>query len=142
MERTHAGRIHPRVNSVRLGMAVVAVALVAVAATTQAGLTRVEVRAGVSLAVTPTSVRRGGWVRVHGAAGGCPAGDTVTLLSRAFASSHSFAGVPAVYAQVGSAGRFSARTRIPRARRLGTYGITARCGGGNLGVQAHLTVTR
>lgn len=96
----------------------------------------------VSLAVTPSMVRRGRTVLVHGVAGDCPAGDAVTILSHAFSPARSFAGVPAVYAKVGSAGRFSTTTRIPLTRRPGTYVITARCGGGNLGVSAHLTVTR
>src|SRR5262249_49149789 len=95
----------------------------------------------VSLTVTPTRIGRGGTVLISGVAGGCPAGDGVTILSRAFSPVHSFAGVPAVYASVGAAGRFSARASIPRLRRPGSYVITARCGGGNLGVAAHLTVT-
>jgi hypothetical protein len=78
---------------------------------------------------------------VHGVAGGCAASDTVTILSHAFSAAHSFASVPAVYAQVGSAGRFSVKTTIPATRAPGHYGITARCGGGNLGIQATLTVT-
>jgi hypothetical protein len=96
----------------------------------------------VALAVTPATVRHGGSVLVRGVAGGCTAGDTVTILSWAFASSRSFAGVPAVFGEVGSAGRFSAVTRVARTRAPGGYTITARCGGGNLGVSAHLTVTR
>jgi hypothetical protein len=94
----------------------------------------------VALTVAPRTVHRGGTVLVSGVAGGCTAGDRVTVISRAFAATHTFAGVPAVYAQVGSAGRFSAKTRIPATRRAGTYVLTARCGGGNLGVSAHLTV--
>ena len=96
----------------------------------------------VALAVTPSSVRRGASVLVRGVAGGCTSGDTVTILSRAFPATHSFAGVPAVLAEVGSAGRFSAITRIPGTRPPGTYTVSARCGGGNLGVSAHLTVRR
>jgi hypothetical protein len=96
----------------------------------------------VALTVAPSTVRHGGSVLVSGVAGGCTAGDAVTVLSRAFSAAHSFAGVPAVLAQVGSAGRFSARTRIPAARAPGRYVVTARCGGGNLGVSAHVTVTR
>jgi len=95
----------------------------------------------VALAVKPGTVKRGGTVVVSGVAGGCTAGDQVTIISRAFAPAHSFAGVPAVLAQVGSAGRFSATTRIPATRGPGTYLLTARCGGGNLGVSARLTVT-
>jgi hypothetical protein len=94
----------------------------------------------VGLSVKPGTVRRGASVLVSGVAGGCTAGDRVTISSGAFAATHSFAGVPAVFAQVGSAGRFSATTRIPATRRPGTYVLTARCGGGNLGVSARLTV--
>jgi hypothetical protein len=95
----------------------------------------------VSLAVTPSRIKRGKTIFVHGVAGGCTAGDTVTIISRAFSPVHSFAGVPAVLAPVGAAGRFSATARIPLARRPANYVVTARCGGGNLGVSAHLTVT-
>ena len=94
----------------------------------------------VALTVAPPTVRRGGTVLVSGVAGGCTAGDQVTIISRAFAATHSFAGVPAVFAQVGSAGRFSAKARIPATRSPGSYVLTARCGGGNLGVSARLTV--
>jgi hypothetical protein len=96
----------------------------------------------VKLAVTPASVRRGGVVLVRGVAGGCTSGDTVTILSRAFPATRSFAGVPAVFGEVGSAGRFSSFARVPRTRAPGVYTITARCGGGNLGVSGHLTVRR
>ena len=95
----------------------------------------------VALTVKPHIVKRGGTVLVSGVAGGCTAGDQVTVSSRAFAGSNTFAGVPAVLAQVGSAGRFSATARIPATRRPGTYLLTARCGGGNLGVSARLAVT-
>jgi hypothetical protein len=94
-----------------------------------------------ALTATPSTVHRGGSVLVSGVAGGCTAGDTVTLMSHAFRATHSFAGVPAVYAKVGSAGRFSARAGIATARVPGTYTITARCGGGNLGIAAYLRVT-
>ena len=95
----------------------------------------------VALTVKPSRVRHGATVLVQGVAGGCTGGDSVTVISHAFAPTHSFAGVPAVFARVGSAGRFSATTRIPATRRPGVYTLTARCGGGNLGVTAHLTVT-
>lgn len=35
-----------------------------------------------------------------------------------------------------------AKTSVPLSRASGTYTVTARCGGGNLGVAAHVTVTR
>jgi len=95
-----------------------------------------------ALTVAPTSVRPGQTVLVQGVAGGCTAGDTVTILSHAFAAVHSFAGVPAALAEVGAAGRFSAHAAIPTSRQPGTYLITARCGGGNLGVSAKLRVER
>jgi hypothetical protein len=97
--------------------------------------------ARIALTVTPGTVRRGGTVVVSGVSGGCASGDQVTIISRAFGATHTFAGVPALFAQVGSAGRFSAKARIPRTRGLGTYVLTARCGGGNLGVSARLAVT-
>jgi hypothetical protein len=93
-----------------------------------------------SLVLVPTSVRAGHAVRIHGSADGCPVGDTVFVLSRAFPRTHEFAGVPAVLAKVRAGGAFRAQTVIPRRRRPGRYGVTARCGGGNLGVSATLTV--
>jgi hypothetical protein len=97
---------------------------------------------GVFLLVTPSTVHRGGTVYIKGNAGDCPLGDGVTILSRAFRRIHEFAGVPAVYAKVGAGGRFHATTRIPFTRRTGKYVVTARCGGGNLGVATPLRVVR
>ena len=98
--------------------------------------------AGISIAVVPATVQRGHTVQVHGSAGDCPAGDAVTILSHAFAATHQFAGVPAVYARVARGGGFATTTRIPSLKAPGRYVITGRCGGGNLGVEAHLTVRR
>lgn len=95
-----------------------------------------------SLTVTPTAVRRGGSVLVRGSAGSCPLGDVVTILSRAFPAAHRFAGVPAVLATVRAHGLFAVRTRIPARRRPGRYVATARCGGGNFGVEARIVVLR
>ena len=64
------------------------------------------------------------------------------VISHAFPRTHEFAGVPAVLARVRGDGHFRATTRIPRHKRSGRYGVTARCGGGNLGVIAWLTVRR
>jgi hypothetical protein len=94
----------------------------------------------VYLTVTPSAVHRGHGVLIRGSAGSCPVGDRVTIISRAFPHTHDFAGVPAVFAKVVAGGRFRATTIIPRRRRTGRYGVTARCGGGNLGVLAHLRV--
>jgi hypothetical protein len=43
---------------------------------------------------------------------------------------------------VRAGGKFGIRPRIPPTKRPGIYDATARCGGGNLGVLARLTVRR
>ena len=92
------------------------------------------------LTVTPSSVHRGGHVQILGWAASCPVGDTVTIMSRAFQSSHAFAGVPAVLTRVRRHELFGTTARIRRRVRPGRYDVTARCGGGNLGVAEHLVV--
>jgi hypothetical protein len=88
--------------------------------------------------VTPKTVVAGKQVRVHGIVAACP---VVTLLSRAFGrSGGEFAGVPKVDAAVKHA-HYSVKVRIPATKKPGTYDITGRCAGGNLGDDAHLTVT-
>jgi hypothetical protein len=94
------------------------------------------------LTLTPAIVHRGGTVRIKGNADGCTVGNTVFVLSRAFVHTHEFAGVSAVLAKVRAGGAFRATTVIPRTRKPGRYNVTARCGGGNLGVLVHLTVRR
>jgi len=94
------------------------------------------------LTLTPAIVHRGGTVHIKGNADGCTVGNTVFVLSRAFVHTHEFAGVSAVLAKVRAGGAFRATTVIPRTRRPGRYNVTARCGGGNLGVLVHLTVRR
>src|SRR5206468_11876227 len=96
--------------------------------------------ASVFRLVSPSTVHRGARVDIIGSAGDCPRGDAVTIISRAFPRIHEFAGVPAVFATVGANGRFHASTRIPLGRRVGKYVVTARCGGGNLGVATPLRV--
>jgi hypothetical protein len=106
---------------------VAAVALVLGAAATAAT---------VRLSVQPTSVARGGTVTVSGR--GCIAGDTVYLISPPFVG-HAFV-AHSVATLARSNGSFSRRIRIRRFVRPGRYLITARCGGGNLGVAARLRV--
>ena len=117
----------------KLSIAVVLTALLA--------STGVALAAGPTIKVDPTSVQRGYVVRVFGVVPGCSVGNQVTLLSRAFSHRHEFAGVPAISAEVGTNHKSSKRTRIPAGRRPGRYAITGRCGGGNLGVTAHVRVT-
>jgi hypothetical protein len=97
---------------------------------------------GASIQVTPPKVRAGHVVTVSGSAEGCPVGDYLTLLSRAFHHTHEFAGVPAVFTPVRSDGSFDQMVRIPARRAPGNYSISGRCGGGNLGVTAKLRVLR
>ena len=132
MANGHAALYPAGVRLFRVGVAVVA-ALAAPA---------VAVAARPTLTVAPPSVVRGHVIILSGSAPGCPLGDAVKLLSRAFVRTHVFAGVPAVYAPVRRGGAFVVRTRIPAARVPGRYAVTARCGGGNLGLLRHLAVRR
>ena len=93
--------------------------------------------------VSPRSVAAGDTVTVSGSVGPDAAGSecsSVTLLSKAFVHANDFAEVPAVFAAVKPGGAFTATTTIPRAKPAGTYTITGRCGGGNLGASATLVV--
>jgi hypothetical protein len=122
-------------SRVLAGLAVLAVAGVAALSATAAS-------ARISLTVTPEVVFRGQFIHIKGNAGSCPVGDTVTLISHAFVATHRFAGVPALYTKVRAGGRFGLRTQIPHHRHPGLYYITARCGGGNLGVAGHVRIAR
>jgi len=97
-------------------------------------------REGPSIHATPRVVFPGQMVRVGGLAGGCHTGNQVTLISRAFAHTHDFAGLPAVFATVRADDTYATLVRIPANRAPRRYAITARCGGGNFGVTAHLRV--
>jgi hypothetical protein len=88
------------------------------------------------LTVHPVSVARGGTVTVTGT--GCRAGDVVYLISPPFVG-HAFV-EHSVATRARSNGAFSRSVRIRTSVRVGRYLITARCGGGNLGVSARLRV--
>jgi hypothetical protein len=88
------------------------------------------------LSVHPASVARGGTVTVSGT--GCRAGDLVYLISPPFVG-HAFVS-HSVATRARSNGSFSRSVHIRTAIRAGRYLITARCGGGNLGVSARLRV--
>jgi hypothetical protein len=97
-----------------------------------------------TLQVSPRSVTAGEVVTVSGFLSPAPAGwecaSGVTLLSRAFVGTHEFADVPAIAAAVKADGTFTVTTRIPRSKAAGSYDITGRCGGGNIGALATLVV--
>jgi hypothetical protein len=91
--------------------------------------------------VNPRSVVAGHTATVSGSVGSDSAEcSAVTLLSRAFVHTYDFADVPAIGAAVKPDGTFTVTTTIPRSKAAGTYTITGRCGGGNLGVSATLVV--
>lgn len=98
----------------------------------------------VAVHASPNPVLAGHTVTVSGSVGPDQAGSEcatgVKLLSRAFDSNQDFAGVPALGATVRRDGTFTATTTIPRSKAAGSYTITGRCGGGNLGVSATLVV--
>jgi hypothetical protein len=98
-----------------------------------------------SISVSPTTVVPGGNVRLSGdvLAGGTPGCDVaggVTLISDAFAGLGEFAGVGAVNLPVDATGHFDSTVALTTSVAAGTYTISGRCGGGNLGVSATLVV--
>ncbi len=94
---------------------------------------------GAFLRVSPSTAPRGSVVVFTGSvAHGCNRGDQVTLISRLFPG-HAF-GEGAITTRVATYGRFARRFRIAATTARRTYGVTARCGGGNLGVEATLRV--
>jgi hypothetical protein len=115
-------------------------AVVVVAAASAFAAAAGAMTAATSLTVAPASVHRGRRVIIRGDAGDCAVGNAVTIISKAFAHMHDFAGLPAVFARVRSSGKFGIRPRIPSTKAVGNYGVGARCGGGNLGVSATIHV--
>ena len=93
-----------------------------------------------TLHVAPTSVAAGGSVQVTGS---CEPSTEGFAISHAFLhdAAHDFAGVGAAPFATNAAGAFSVAAEIPSSTPPGSYGVTARCGGGNLGITVALTVT-
>jgi hypothetical protein len=93
-----------------------------------------------SLRVSPGTAQAGGSVQVSGR---CEANTSGFALSHAFLhdSTHDFAGVGAVAFTTNAAGSFAATATIPVSITPGSYLVSARCGGGNIGVTATLVVT-
>ncbi len=111
-------------------------ALLGVTAASAALVAASPVAAAGTLTASPSTVQRGQTVKFSG--GTCTAGSSALLLSKLFPG-HQF-GVGLIKAKVGSNGHFTRAWAVPTTVADGTYGVTARCGGGNLGVVAHVRV--
>lgn len=126
-----APRLGPVIAGVLALGAVLLAALLALATS--------AVAAPASLQVTPSTVAAGRAVTVTGHCGNNTSG---YVISRAFFrdATHDFAGVGAVSFNTDAAGAFTTHPVIAATTAPGDYTIGARCGGGNLGIQVHLTV--
>jgi hypothetical protein len=100
--------------------------------------------ARVHLVVRPATVAPGAVVTVSAGSSPCLTPERVaqyvTLISAAFPG-HAFGGEGAVRGRIGSRGSFSVHARVRLGLRRGRYPVTARCGGGNLGVSASIRVS-
>jgi hypothetical protein len=99
--------------------------------------------AGSTISVSPSSVTAGGTVTVSGSipttgTGSCAASDGATLTSTEALFPQGGFGPTASRSSTGS---FSVTYTVPASTPAGTYSIGMRCGGGNVGVTAALTVT-
>jgi uncharacterized protein (DUF2126 family) len=71
--------------------------------------------------------------------GGCRRGATVFLISRLFPG-HAFGGEGAITTTARAGDHFTRSFQVRRSTARGRYVITARCGGGNLGIAVHVRV--
>jgi hypothetical protein len=90
---------------------------------------------GQTLTLDPGTLPAGTAVHISGYAPGCGG---VTILSNAFPGPQEFAGVHAVSA---AGAHFSATVTLPTSTPPGSYPVTVRACGGNLGVELTLRVT-
>jgi hypothetical protein len=90
------------------------------------------------LVVAPATVSPGGVVHVSGNASPCAKGSTVFAISAAFPGKAYGQGT--LTGRVAAHGAFSFRGHVRRTLEAGRYVVTARCGGGNLGVTATIRV--
>ena len=99
--------------------------------------------AGSTITVSPSTVPAGGTVTISGSVpttgtGSCAPGDGVTLVSAAaFFPGDGFG--PTVPRT--ATGSFSTTYVVPTSTPPGAYQVGMRCGGGNVGVLARVTVT-
>jgi hypothetical protein len=112
----------------------------AIAVTPMLWLAAPAAAAAPTLHVNPHTVAAGGTVQVSGT---CEAHTTGFAISPAFVNdaSHSFAGVGAAPFNTNAGGAFSVTAQVAPGTAPGSYSVTARCGGGNLGILVPLTVT-
>jgi|tagenome__1003787_1003787.scaffolds.fasta_scaffold20851086_2 hypothetical protein len=90
------------------------------------------------LSVSPTTAAPGALVHVSGNASPCLRGSTLTAISGAFPG-HAF-GEGTLTGTVGHAGHFAFSGHLRAHLRAGRYAVTARCGGGTLGIVAYLRI--
>ena len=113
--------------------------LVVIGALAVAGFALASGSSRTSLHVQPTAVAPGGHVHVYGNAGSCTPGTTLTAISSAFPG-HAY-GQGTLTGRVRANHTFSFAGHLRAGVRAGTYSVSARCGGGNLGVSAHIHVS-
>lgn len=92
-----------------------------------------------SISVTPSTVPAGGTVHISGSVSvqGCPSSDSATVTGNAALFPPDGFGPSAAR---NSQGDFALDYTVPTSTPPGTYKIGVRCGGGNVGIAASLTV--
>jgi hypothetical protein len=90
------------------------------------------------LSVTPAVTVPGALVHISGNASPCQRGSTLTAISGAFPG-HAF-GIGTLTGAVGGNGTFAFTGHLRSHLRSGRYSVTARCGGGTLGLVVYLRV--
>lgn len=95
--------------------------------------------ADASISVSPSTVSPGGTVHISGSipVKKCPASDSATVTSEAALFPPDGFGPSA---SRDSNGQFALDYTVPTSTAPGTYSVDIRCGGGNVGVSASLTV--
>ncbi len=115
-----------------LMLSLAALAAVAAAGSALGSVSRAQ------LSVRPHTAAAGTRIRVTGKTGACKAGSTVIVLSSAFPG-HAY-GEGALTGRVRADHTFTIKGRVSRSAAPGRYEVSARCGGGNLGVSDYLRV--
>lgn len=95
--------------------------------------------ANASISISPSTVSPGGSVHISGSipVKKCPASDSATVTSEASLFPPDGFGPSATR---DSNGQFALDYTVPTSTAPGTYSVGLRCGGGNVGVEASLTV--